>query len=228
MDGAFHEVLFLTGILLHVEKLFAVFAFVVDDVFVTLCADHAAGDAGVIGPPGKTGFGDDVVAPCLGLFPECEGAETFAGEVSEDRKAGEIKEGGKNVESGRYKVFAVNGAGFCDASLGDDEGDAQGFVVEDLFLVPVVRGNAFAVVAGEEDESVLLVVGFAQGVEDLEDQRIDLFDEAIVAPEVLTPLAVGPLGGGIVEVAVHFLHLPDDRRFVGRVGRRCGGCRRRR
>ena len=32
MDGVFHEVLLLTGILLHVEKLFTVFAFVVDDV----------------------------------------------------------------------------------------------------------------------------------------------------------------------------------------------------
>ena len=48
-------------------------------------------------------------------------------------------------------MFAVNYAGLRDAFLGNDEGDADGFVVEDLFLVPVVGGYSFAMVAGEEN-----------------------------------------------------------------------------
>ena len=60
------------------------------------------------------------------------------------------------------------------------------------------------------------VSGVHVGGGHVEDQRVDLFDEAIVAPEVLTPLAVAPLSRGIVVVAIHFLYLPDDRRFVGR------------
>ncbi len=215
VGGTFREVLLLAGVLVHVEELFAVFALVVDNVFVAVGANHAAGDTGVIGSAGEPSFSDDVIPPFFRFLPEGKGTEGAAREVFWDRDSSEVEESGENVKPRRNEMFAIDDAGLRDAFLRDDEGNADGFIVENLFLVPVVRGDAFAVVAGKENEGVFFVPGVAECVENIEDQCVDLFDETIVAPEILPLLAVGPLRRWIVKIAIHFLYLPDDRRFVG-------------
>ena len=80
------------------------------------------------------------------------------------------------------------------AGPGAEERDARGAVVGGQLDDELVPGNAFAVVAGEDNESVLMKAAFLERIHDSADAAIDLFGEAVVRIEIGSPLRFIPVG----------------------------------
>ena len=76
--------------------------------------------------------------------------------------------------------------------------------------------HAIAVVAGEEDEGILVQAAVAQSLQQATDLRIRLLDEAVVGMEVVPPLPCIPIGGVGAPLAIGTLAaLADEFGFLG-------------
>jgi hypothetical protein len=75
-----------------------------------------------------------------------------------DRDIGTAQHRREEVNSGVDQFVRL--AGFDRAFATDDQRHAGGFLVEHRLLIEPVRPGAFAMVAGEDDDGVVLLAGF--------------------------------------------------------------------
>ncbi len=95
----------------------------------------------------------------------------------------------------------------------DDEGHLRGRVVQEVLRPELVLGHALAVVAGEDDESVLGPARVLYGLEQPADLRVHHLHVAVVAPHVVAPVGLRPL---LVHGAGTGATLPIARRLLMR------------
>ena len=77
-------------------------------------------------------------------------------------------------------MLAVDPAGRRDAFPAHDQRHGRLLLVEHHLAGPAVRGQSLAVIAGEDDERVLLLAGLAQRLQHLPDLLVHVLHHAVV------------------------------------------------
>lgn len=128
--------------------------------------------------------------------------------------AGEAEESGREV--GVVDEGVAHGAGFGFAGILDDERDLKGRLIHPALVDVVVLAEHEALVGGVENDGVVEVTGFAEGLDEAGDVVVYTADGAEVFLEVtlVGDTQVVVVGKGIIDehVVAHvaaFVALPD-------------------
>ncbi len=161
------------------------------DVAVAFGGDGAAHDLGEFVERGGGGFGGAGEAEDLGeggagpggfgIFEE--GMEGGAFEGGGWGEAGEVAEGGEEIDEFDDALAGFAALGGGDLRGGDEEGGAGGFVKEGAFLPEAVLAEVVAVVAPEDDGGGGPELVLVEGVEEEAELGIDEGDAGVVGLE---------------------------------------------
>ena len=106
---------------------------------------------------------------------------------------GVIADGGHDVDA-RNQVRGVLLPGRGPPRARNEQRHFGGFVVEIILEHHLVMAAALAVVGGHDDHGVAGAPRVFERVQDAADLRVHHLDMAVVAPQVIAPLLLGPLG----------------------------------
>ena len=144
----------------------------------------------------------DGLAPDGGGLTGDDREEAFTLHLGGDGDVGGGEDGGGVVDVHDHGGGDL--AGLDETGVADEEGDAEGGIVHEAFVVPAVLAEVEAVVRGVDDECVGGLAGLieliqdaAEAFVDADDVAVHIFDEALVDPV----LALGG-GEGFGEVGV--------------------------
>ena len=86
---------------------------------------------------------------------------------------------------------SVHSASVLLAGRHKDERYPNRLVVQDTLLVPLVRAMTVPVIAGKYHQRVFLQAVCPQGIEDLSQYCVGLFDQAVIDVTVQAPIFLG-------------------------------------
>ena len=152
-----------------------------------------------------------------------DGGEVAALHAGGGRQAGELEQGGGDVDVKGDLLAAGASLAGGKAGVADDEGYADGLFVGDPFAPKAVGSAHGTVVRGEDDDGVLVAAGLAKGFHDASDGGVDAGDEVIAGADVVEEFLVGIVRPLAVLGAVEGLAEEGGELFEGLAGVTVGG-----